>query len=154
MIEKIKRINKYLLFAVAFTIAGCAIVGCEYFPESTFELARESRLPKWITLPPGVTRDDVSISMSYYIKLLGPDAAFELKDTNGRLLEKIYGKVNCLYPIQLKSSPQKSPPDYPSYQAISVHDITEIVEHRKMKPIFYITDDPAVWKQYREIGCG
>jgi len=27
-------------------------MGCGWFPESTFELASESRLPKWITLPP------------------------------------------------------------------------------------------------------
>ncbi len=56
------------IFLVALAISCCMIVGCEYFPESTFELASESRLPKWIVLPPELTRADVSVTMSYYVK--------------------------------------------------------------------------------------
>src|SRR5271163_1330751 len=59
MFKIIRRIDKLLLLFVALTIAGSGI-GCEWFPESTFELASESRLPKWITPPPGLTRADVS----------------------------------------------------------------------------------------------
>ncbi len=57
----------FLLFLVMLAIAGSVIVLSEWIPESTFELASESRLPKWITLPPGLTRADVSTTMSYYI---------------------------------------------------------------------------------------
>ena len=151
MFKIIRRIDKYLLFFVALTISGSAIVGCEYFPESTFQLASESRLPKWITLPPGLTRADVSITMSYYVKPWGRSATFILQDVKGQILTKVYGKERGLEPLQLKHPPQGFPPGYPAYEVITVNGITDIVEHRKMEPIFYITDDPAVWK---ELGVG
>jgi hypothetical protein len=53
--------------------------------------------------------------------------------------------------FQLKHPPPGFPPGYPSYELITVNGIIEITEHRKMEPIFYITDDPAVWK---ELGVG
>src|SRR5260370_32434125 len=103
MFKIIRRVDKFLLFFVALTILGSAI-GCEWFPESTFELASESRLPKWITLPPGLTRTDVSITMSYYSKPWGGSATFMLRDTKGQIRTKIAGKVKGL----------ESPPGYPS----------------------------------------
>jgi hypothetical protein len=142
----IRRVDKFLLFFVALTIAGSAI-GCEWFPESTFVLASESRLPKWITLPPGLTRTDVSITMSYYSKPWGGSATFILRDTKGQIRTKVAGKVKGLEPFQLKHPPPAFPPGYPSYSVITVNGITEIIEHRKPEPIFYITDDPAVWKE-------
>ena len=150
MFKIIRRIDKFLLFFVALTIAGSAI-GCEWFSESTFELASESRLPKWITLPPGLTRVDVSITMSYYVKPWGNNATFILQDTKGQTRTKVDGKVKGSEPFQLKHPPPGFPPGYPAYEVITVNSITEIIEHRKMEPIFYITDDPAVWK---ELGVG
>jgi hypothetical protein len=64
------------------------------------------------------------------------------------------GKMRCRAPFELKNSPQGFPSGYRSYEAITVNGITEIIEHRKMEPIFYVTDDTAVWKQYESIGCG
>ena len=29
----------------------------------------------------------------------------------------------------------------------TVNGITDIIEFRKMEPVFYMTDDPAVWKE-------
>ena len=136
MFKITRRIDRFLLFFVALTISGSAI-GCEWFPESTFELASESRLPKWIALPPGLTRADVSITMSYYNKPWGWDTTFILKDKKGKVLTKVYGKSRDLGPSQ----------GYPAYEVITVSGITDIIEHRKMEPIFYVTDDPAVWKE-------
>ncbi|HEY8670601.1 MAG TPA: hypothetical protein VIL63_07175 [Terriglobales bacterium] len=152
MLKITRRIDKFLLFFVALTVLGLAMdKGCEYFPESTFELASESRLPKWITLPPGLTRADVSITMNYYVKLWGRSATFILKDKKGQVLTKVHGKQKGLEPLQLKQPPPGFPPGYPSYELITVNGITDIIEHRKMEPIFYVTDDPAVWK---ELGVG
>ena len=150
MLKIIRRIDKFLLLFVALTISGSTI-GCEWFPESTFELASESRLPRWITLPPGLTRADVSITMSYYSMPWSWNAIFILKDKKGKVLTKVYGKTRGLGPSQLKHPPPGFPPGYPAYEVIAVNGITEIIEHRKMEPIFYITDDPAVWK---ELGVG
>src|SRR5664279_1386654 len=92
MFKIIRRIDKYLLFFAGLTILGSAIVGCEYFPESTFQLASESRLPKWITLPPGLTRADVSITMSLYYSFWGGNVKFILQDKKGGTLTKVYGE--------------------------------------------------------------
>jgi hypothetical protein len=148
----IPRVSRYLLLGVAVTIWGSSTIGCEYFPESTFQLASESRLPKWITLPPGVARADVSITMSYYGVPWGGRAVFLLQDAKGKTLEKVYGKETCglFYP---KNPPPGFPAGYPAYQEVTVRDTTELMEHRKMEPVFYITDDPAVWKEYRATGC-
>ena len=146
MLTIIRRIDKFLLFFVALTIASSQ-VGCEWFPEATFELASASRLPKWITLPPGLTRADVSIMMSYYVWPWGGSAIFLVRDKQGRILQKIHAKVRGLGPNKLKHPPPGFPPGYPAYEVISANGITEIIEHRKMEPIFYITDDPAVWKE-------
>ena len=146
MFKIIGRIDKFLLFFVALTIAGSAI-GCEWFPESTFELASESRLPKWITLPPGLTRADVSITMSYYVMPWGRSSTFILKDTRGQIRTKLRGKDRGLGPSYLKHPPQGSPPGSPAYEVITVNGITDIIEHRKPEPIFYVTDDPAAWKE-------
>jgi hypothetical protein len=142
MKKSFRRIEKTLLF-LALTISVFTIVGCEYFPESTFELASDSRLPKWITIPPGLTRADVSITMSYYDSVISwkcCDAKFILQNTKGKTLTKVYGEVK-------DRGPQGFPPGYPAYEVITVNGITEIIEHKKMEPIFYITDDPAVWKE-------
>ena len=152
MFKTIWRIDKFLLFVfVALTIAGSVIVMCEWIPESTFELASESRLPKWITPPPGLTRIDVSITMSYYNLPWGNDATFILQDAKRKIWKKVNGKTRGLGPNQLKHPPPGFPPGYPACEVITVNGITEIIEHRKMEPIFYITDDPAVWK---ELGVG
>ena len=68
-----------MLLVVAFL----TIKGCELFPEATFELASDSRLPKWVILPPGLTRANVSLTMSYYMVPLRR-AKFILQDKNER----------------------------------------------------------------------
>ena len=146
MFKIIRRIDKLLLLLVALTIVGSAI-GCELFPESTFELARESRLPKWIILPPRLTRNDVSVTMSLYDSLWGSDVKIILQDTKGQTLTKVYGMEKGRGPLYLKHPPQGFPPGYPAYEVITINGITDIIEHRKMEPIFYVTDDPAVWKE-------
>jgi hypothetical protein len=150
MFKIIRRSDRLLLLFVALTIAGSA-VGCEWIPESTFELASDSRLPKWITIPPGLARADVSITMSYYSMPWGRSATFILKDKKGRVLTKVNGKDKGSEPLQLEHPPPGFPPGYPAYEVITVNGITEIIEHRKMEPIFYITDDFGVWK---ELGVG
>jgi len=146
MLKIIRCVDKFVYLCVTITFLSLAI-GCEWFPESTFELASESRLPKWITLPPGYTRADVSITMNYYVKPWGRTATFILRDRNGKTLAKVGGKERGLEPNYLKHPPPGFPPGYPSYEVITVRNMTEIIEHRKEEPIFYITDDPAVRKE-------
>jgi hypothetical protein len=89
--------------------------------------------------------------MSYYVKPWGRSSTFILRDTKGQIRTKVNGKEKGSEPLYLKHPPLGFPPGYPSYELITVNGITEIIEHRKMEPIFYVTDDPAVWK---ELGVG
>jgi hypothetical protein len=146
MLTMTRRIRGGLLACVVLAFFG-STMGCGWFPESTFELASESRLPKWITLPPGLTRADVSLSMSYYVWPWGRRATFVLRGAKGKTLTKASGKVRGLGPNQLKESRPGSPVGYPSYEVITVNGMTEIIEHRKMEPTFYVSDDPAVRKE-------
>ena len=154
MTARIQFIKTHLLLGILLASVCLTNMGCEFLAESTFKLADESRLPKWLKLPPGVTRADVTLTMSYYIWPWGISAQFTSQKKNGQVVIKEDGKVRCKEPFQLKSSPQPASSGYPSYEPITVNGITEIIEHRKMEPIFYVTDDPAVWKQYQSIGCG
>jgi hypothetical protein len=142
----ISRPGRALLLCVALVILGSA-VGCDWFSESTFELASDSRLPKWIVIPPGLTRSGVSVTMSDYVWPWGSSATFTLRNAKGETLAKIDGKVRGLSPATLKNPPPGFPPGYPSYEVTTVKDMTEVIEHKKMEPIFYVTDDPAVLKE-------
>ena len=97
MLTITKRFERFVLFCITLTLTGLAI-GCESFPESTFELASESRLPKWITLPPGMTRADVSLTMSYYVWLWGRSATFILRNKKGQVLEKVKVRLGAQDP--------------------------------------------------------
>src|SRR5580700_10593852 len=125
---KTSRIAFWMAVFAAFS--GSAIIGYQYFPESTFELASESRLPKFVTLPPGLTRADVSLKMSYYVKPWGRSATFILRN-GGRILAKVNGKQKGLEPLLLKNPPEGFPHGYPSYEVITANGITDIIEHRK-----------------------
>ena len=57
-----------------------------------------------------------------------------LKDRGGKTLAEVSGKTKC----------NTSPSDYPVYEAVVANGITEVIEHKRMEPVFYITDDPAI----------
>lgn len=140
--------NNYMtpkwLLIIALFVSSCAITGCL---ESSFNLAGDSRLPRWITLPPGLTRTEVTVTLNYYTKPGGNDAKFILKDRKGKKLAEVRGQVKNSEPLRLKNPPPGFDSGYPTYEVIVAHGITEIVEHRRMEPIFYVTDDPAVREQ-------
>ena len=157
MLKTLHPVRKFLLVGGVLLTLGLLALGlllkaCEYLPESSFELAKDSRLPKWITLPQSVTCDDALITMNYYI-LPRSSASFTLRHKKDSVLAKANGEPKCQPGFQLKDPPQGFPPGYPAYIPITVNGITEIIEHRKMESIFYVTDNPTVWKQYREFGC-
>jgi len=149
MLRVSPRIDKFLLI-VALCISSCAITGCI---ESSFELARESRLPNGIKVPPGLTRTDVSVTLDY-IDI--STARFTLRDRKGKKLAEIKGKVINQYPLYLNSCPRRFYPACPAYEFIVVNGVTEMIknrpytEHENMEQngrivaLFYVIDDPAV----------
>jgi hypothetical protein len=88
MLETFLRTGKHALLA-ATLLASCAINGCI---ESEFTLADSSRLPKSMTLPPGLTRKDVSVELLLLTPLKGPNAKLILGDRKGKKLSEVRGK--------------------------------------------------------------
>jgi len=85
--------------------------------------------------------------LNYYSAPLGGTAEFILKDRKGKKLEVVNGKVRNLYPLHLMNPPQGFDAGYPAYEVVIAKGTTEIMEHRKMEPIFYVVDDPAVRRE-------
>jgi hypothetical protein len=138
-LEAIQR-RRIIMLIVA---ASLSLIACEPRLESTFELAAESRLPKWFTLPPGLSRLDVTVTMNYYVTQSGRTAKFILRDAKKKLAE-VNGVLKGLEPLKLKNSRSGIPLSDSAYEVITVNGMTEIIEHRQMVPTFYITDDPVV----------
>lgn len=140
-------IDRRVLLLGAGLVLLCPF-GCRYIPESTFELSPASRLPKWIELPKGVTRGDVSVSMNYYILPWGGRARFLVQERSQRTLRDVTGSTQAEYFTVPGKSDESG---YPSYQAVTVKGATELMEHRALEPVFYVTDDAAVWRYYRSL---
>jgi hypothetical protein len=119
-LTKFLRADKFF-FMVVLSLSFLPAIGCL---ESTFNLADDSRLPKWVTLPRGVTA------------LGGDDAKVTLRDRRGKTIAEMRGKMKC----------HSSFASYPAYEVVVVNGISEVIEHKRMEPVFYITDDPAVKK--------
>src|SRR5256886_10728059 len=93
-----------------------SLLGCDLFPEAFFDLAPESRLPKWFTLPPGLSRPDVAVKMEYYVKPTGRIAKFIFKDL--KMNEKFAepnGALKGLEPLTLNNTRPGFLPGYHSY---------------------------------------
>lgn len=136
-------------YRVGIVIAAALLLlgSCGVFPESSFELAPSSRLPRWIQLPAGLRRDQVTVTLDYYISPLGRTATFSLYDSHRQRLRKVSGSQRGDHPLTLKNSSPGFAPGYPSYEVITIDGLTDVVEHRAMEPIFYMTDDPVVRKE-------
>lgn len=134
--------------ALFFVAMSMLLAGCSFFPEASFELARESRLPKWFVLPPGLSRTDVTVTMDYYSKASGRTATFILLDEKMQKIAEADGTLQGEKSHNLKNPTAGFPPGYPSYEIVTVNGVTEVIEHRRMEPFFYITDDPAVLAEF------
>jgi hypothetical protein len=125
------------LFAACHPTRGCA--------ESKFTLAKESRLPRWFSLPSGVRRDGVDVSLVYYTAPLSgpPIATVTLRSSGGQTLSEVVATLRGA-PQSLQPDSGSGPIPYPMYEVLTAQGTTEVFEHRRMEPIFYITDDPEV----------
>jgi hypothetical protein len=141
---KFYRFYRLILSCVLFvSLAGCL--------EASFELAPESRLPKWLEVPKGVARSDLKVTMDYYSTFSGGKYVFKIYDKKKLIKSKKISLSTEEQPAirtrELKKPGARLPNGYPAYNVVTVNGITDIVERRRMEPIFYMTDDPAVWKE-------
>ena len=79
------------------------LTACRFFPESCFDLAAESRLPKWFSIPQGLSRSDVILHMCYYTEgEEGREAEFVLWKRNGWRIAKASGHLLGNRPLTLE----------------------------------------------------
>ena len=89
-------------------------------------------------------RGDVAVEMCYFVGSSGRTSTFVLRDKKTRAkLADVHGSDRGLYPLTARNT-ESAPNEYPSYEVVTVDGITEVVEHRRMEPVFYISDDPAL----------
>jgi len=133
--------NKYLANIILVLLVALLVSGCV---ESEFHLAKESRLPVWFEAPDGMQRGDLDVVLTYYTT--GP-ADLTLRDIRkGKSISLKKIKATNMHHPEYWVWAQKDWPErsHPGYVVLSVGDISEIIEHRKMEPIFYVSDESAV----------
>ena len=143
---------KICLFLACIIFASCA--GCDLrygvigvFP-TTFQLADDSRLPKWFAVPKGCSRSDLKMTIDFYTSpcffcknnvttLYGPHP------NNTEIIKKA-GKFR-LHPLSDRDRYNKYPnTGYPNYWIITVDGVYEVFEQRQAGHSLYITDDPNI----------
>lgn len=130
-------------FLLLFILTGCL--------ESSFSLSNDSRLPKWFELSEDFIRSDVSVKMDLHSTFSGGKIVFSLYEEDSFFSTERFEVTTEEQPgirsAQLSESQEGFPDGYPRYKVIIINGITDIVELRKMEPIFYMTDDPKVWNE-------
>ncbi len=95
--------------------------------EANFRLARDSRLPRWIRLPPGVERSDVLVEFVHFIHTAKVVAT---NKKTGRTFFAYHSANLRPHPIteqKLKTMSRGSP--CPWYNIVSINGIEEVIEH-------------------------
>ena len=130
-----------LIVSVFFLISCHPIRG---FLESEFTLAPESHLPVWIELPHDIKRDDVTIYLQYYTPMFDVNDTVLIVKDGWRTIYKETGTSNNhpkYWAWANKNWPKRA---HPGFVNITIDGKTEIIEHKKMEPIFYISNESAV----------
>ncbi len=108
-----------------------------------------------MTIPSGLTRSDVTVSLDY--ETFGK-AKFTLRNKTGKKLSTVIGETKG-NPIYLKTTPKGADPTGPGYQMVIIHGVTEIIKNRpyrehedmvqngRIVALFYVIDDPAEKKE-------
>ena len=132
-------VRVFILIFFTLTLSGCL--------ESSFVLSPDSRIPKWFDMPVGKSRSELKVTADYHSTFDGGEGIFKLYDNSHFFcIQKVTASTkdgNWPQSVQLQSSQE----GYPRYKVVSINGITDVIELRKMEPIFYVTDDPAILKE-------
>lgn len=140
--QSTRRRLRHSLFGLLILFAACSPTrGCI---ESSFNLSPESRIPKWFTLPHGVQRADVTVTLSYYAGGVDSQRTATITLWRGWRWSEVDANLRGREPLTLEPHSDTGRIPYPMYEVLTANGISEVIEHRRMEPIFYINDDPEV----------
>lgn len=132
--------------ALLLLLCSCALNGCV---ESRFSLAAGSRMPSWFAS----AEAGVGVTLTYLTpSSSSDDVVLEVK--GGSKSRLVRGQA-CWHPIMRTRKGRDGGIDYssyPMYRYILAEGKIEVVEHRQMEPLFWVSDDPLLLKQAREAG--
>ena len=141
--------RKTLLLAVALFTSCNPVRGCA---ESDFDLMADSRLPKWFAVPAGLSRNDLTVKLSYYTPpVTTDDAVLTLFDRVGHRIGEVSGKM-CWHPRIDKLKRNEwggfdKGVEHPRYVIIRVGEVIEVVDHPAPGSWFRVTDDAEIVKE-------
>jgi hypothetical protein len=148
VLPRAMRVSPRALVLVALLFASCnPLRGCV---ESYFELQTDCRLPRWFSVPAGMTRTDVKVTLSFVTGLFGLDnMVTRLEDSHGRTLATVTGR-SCPHPegdaVQRNESGGFSG-ETPRYTIMVTQDAFEVFDFRDKSKGVRVSDDPAVVTQ-------
>lgn len=115
-------------------------------PEAEFRLADESALPRWFRIPDGQIRSDVFVYYSLYGYNTG-QTRMRLYDSRQRVVGDVSPKIEARVskgqigqPVTGDSTLDR----YPGYTVLNLEGQREVVEHRRMEPVFYVVSEPSL----------
>lgn len=136
----LRHFRNFLPLALVLLASSHLLVGCV---ESEFTLAPQSRLPRWFAVPAGLSRSDVSVTLTYYTT---GKVRLALVDRKGKKFSEIVGESQW-HPETISKRNRDGGLDansYPHYSIVRVKSIIEVFEFKRLEPIFYVTDDPRI----------
>jgi hypothetical protein len=126
------RVLVCLAMLVVHVSAGCIV-------ESNLTLSNDSRLPRPLKLPTGVTRSSSVVTL---IEFTDGSVSFSLKNKEGALLAEVRGRLGTR--MDVDGNKDDDVTSYPRYTLVTLDGGDEVLEFRRPGPIFYITDDPMI----------
>ena len=125
-----------LAMFVVHVSAGCIL-------KSDFTLANDSRLPRSLKLPPGVTRSSSAVTL---VEFTDGSVSFSLKNKEGALLAEVRGQLSTR--MDVDGNKNNDVTSYPRYTLVTLDGGDEVLEFRRPGPIFYLTDDPMIISRF------
>jgi hypothetical protein len=133
--------TKNYIFILLITLAACSSRGCV---ESEFHLAKDSKLPVWFQIPDGMNRQDLDVILTYYTTGPADITLIDIRDGKSKPIIKIKGE-NIHHPEYWAWAQEDWPNrSHPGFVVINVNGVSEIIEHKKMEPLFYVSNEATV----------
>ena len=132
-----------VLAAVAILVACSPTRGCV---ESQFDLAPDSRLPKWFSALEPSSRSNYTLSLQFWTN---GDAVFTLADKRGLTLQRVTAP-SCWHPATRwtpNGDGSFTPAPYPHYVIVVANEVVDVVEARAMQPTFWMSENETIIRE-------
>lgn len=136
-----KNIYKSNLRLFGLTLFTVILAGCFLSVSGKFRLRGDSPLPRWVALPQGMTRDQVSVTIIEYEPMFTSKSKeiFIVKDNRGKVIQKEVG-----YGYWHPDSARKKIPaaTFPNWTIIEVNGTKEVYEQSEKNDLLKIVKKP------------